>query len=153
MHTFTGQWDLQFTIQHGWAPLHEAAESGDVETLQQLIEAHANVNAQTVKVGVFDIPYLVRDLLNGVIIGWWCQIDSYVDNVLLYRMARLCSMLPQSMAIMSLSKCWYQLLPMWTSTCKIRYYEINALPPPFVVSSLSIYCIAPNFCTQFLRIV
>ena len=56
---------MQFTVQDGWTPLHEAAEAGDVEALQQLVGAHANANAQTVKVGVSDMPHLVGD-----VIGW-----------------------------------------------------------------------------------
>ena len=47
---------------------HEAAESGDAEASQQMIGAHANANAQTVKVGVSDIPYLVGDVM---FIGWY----------------------------------------------------------------------------------
>ena len=44
-------------VQGEWTPLHGAAESGDVEALRQLIGSQVNANAQTVKVGISDMPH------------------------------------------------------------------------------------------------
>ena len=44
-----------------------------MEALQQMAGAHANANAQTVKVGVSDMPHLVGDVIG------WCHHWSLID--------------------------------------------------------------------------